>query len=158
MKAINLRNRLLQSSFALVCFAGGTLFFAAQAKADVAGKNYLVTIRQVGGGETTACFEFDNTNTLQIQGAPVQFTFGARSPRGNNPYRWQAVSRSPITPSVGISGEEQPGPFGAGSRLINGNGINENGNLYTFSGNQVLTCPVFSTSGEGPSAGEILFQ
>ncbi|MBD2447954.1 hypothetical protein H6G76_12345 [Nostoc sp. FACHB-152] len=158
MKTINLRNRLLQSSITLVCVAGVTAVFAAEAKAQVAGKNYLVTITQQGGGNTQACFQFDNTNTLEINGAPVQFTFGSRSSEGTNLYRWQAVSRSPVTPSVGISGEEQPGPFGVGSRLVNGNGINENGTLYTFSGSQVANCPLVTFSQGANFGGGILFQ
>lgn len=158
MKAISLRNILLQNSFALVCFVGGMVVFAVEAKAQVAGKNYLVTITQVGGGETQACFQFDNTNTLVIDGAPVQFTFGPTSPEGTNPYRWQAVSRGPSDTSVGLSGEERPGPFGAGSQLRNGNGINQLGNRYTFSGNQTDTCPQFFTTEDGPTGGAVLFR
>ncbi|MBW4456014.1 MAG: hypothetical protein KME55_26825 [Nostoc indistinguendum CM1-VF10] len=160
MKTISLRNRLLQNSFALVCFVGGMVVFAAEAKAQVAGKNYLVTITEVGGGTTQACFEFDNTNTLAIDGAPVEFTFGSRRPQGTNPFRWQAVSRGPFNPSVGISGEERPGPFGAGSRLVNGNGINQLGKLFTFTGNQINSCPavIQSTIGNQPIGGELLFR
>jgi hypothetical protein len=158
MKTINLCNSLLQSSLTLVWVAGVTVVFAAEAKAQVAGKNYSVTITEQGGGSTEACFQFDNINTLTINGAPVEFTYGPRSSEGTNQYRWQAVSRSPVTPSVGLSGEEQPGPFGVGSRLVNGNAINENGTVYTFSGNQVTNCPLRAFSSGSGSAGEILFE
>lgn len=159
MKTISLCNRLLQSSLTLVCVAGVTVVFAAEAKAQVAGKNYLVTIREKGGDNTQACFQFDKINTLTISNSPVLFTYGSRSSEGTtNRYRWQAVSRSPGTLSAGISGEEQPGPFGIGSRLVNGNGINESGTLYTFSGSQVANCPIFTFSSGSGSGGAIFFK
>ncbi|MBR8836588.1 MAG: hypothetical protein DSM106950_21860 [Stigonema ocellatum SAG 48.90 = DSM 106950] len=158
MKTINLGKRLLQGSFALVCFFSGTIVFAAAAKADVAGKFYKVTITEVGGSVIPdVCFQFDNRNTLSINGAQGPFIFGARIPQGTN--SWQAVSSSSASPTVALSGEERPGPFGQGSQLINGNGINEIGHRFTFSGNQVLSCAVeFATPGEPPDDGAIFFQ
>jgi hypothetical protein len=133
------------------------MFFATPTRAEVAGKIYEVTIKNVNEPteQAKACIKFENTNTMQLTEAgesPISFTFAPSTPAQadkKSEFRWQAVSEG-----LGMSGSEKivRRKLRNASELLNGNIISQDGETFTFQGRENRNCTP-PTEGESMLSG-----
>ncbi len=102
---------------------------------DMAERTYAVSVRTDTGASFPDCLRFDDQGSLTVDGLGATLTW--RQTRLNSsPTAFQATSRTGAPLAIALSGRTH------GEDTIVGNGVNEFGDTFVFSGSEDAQCVV----------------